>query len=90
MDMVSATSSHGPSESFGWEEWGGRNRWRVTASIIGPVAWLSFTLLYVGFWAQGFSLFQSVVVVLVSALLLGGVMGSLWTWWAPSRGFMTK
>jgi hypothetical protein len=56
-------------------------RWRILASIAGPIAWLCFTLLYVGFWAQGFSVLQSVVVILVSALILAGVMGVLWTAW---------
>lgn len=58
-------------------------RWRVLASIIGPVAWICFTLLYVGFWASGFSLFQSIIVILVSVIILGGVMGVLWTSWGP-------
>jgi len=53
-------------------------RARIVASILGPVAWLSFTLLYVGFWAQGFSLFQSLVVILVSIIILAGLMGALW------------
>lgn len=61
-------------------------RWRILASILGPVAWLSFTLLYVGFWATGFSLFQSIIVILVSGIILGGVMGALWTSWAPRYG----
>jgi hypothetical protein len=53
----------------------------ILASIIGPIAWLSLTLLYVGFWARGFSLFQSVIVILVSALILAGIMGAIWTIW---------
>ena len=57
------------------------SRARIVASILGPVAWLSFTLLYVGFWAQGFSLFQSVIVILVSVIVLGGLMGALWASW---------
>jgi hypothetical protein len=66
-------------------------RWRVLASIIGPIAWLSFTLLYVGFWAQGYSLFQSVIVILVSLLILGGVMGVLWvTWGMDGRGWAER
>ena len=48
-------------------------------SILGPVAWLSFTLLYVAFWATGFTLFQSVVVILVSLIVLAGVMGAAWS-----------
>jgi hypothetical protein len=57
------------------------SRARIVASILGPVAWLSFTLLYVGFWAQGFSLFQSVIVILVSVIILAGLMGALWASW---------
>lgn len=58
-----------------------RMRLPVLLSILGPIVWMVFTLLYVGFWANGFSLFQSFVVVLVSLLILGGVMGSIWTVW---------
>jgi hypothetical protein len=61
------------------------SRARVVASILGPVAWLSFTLLYVGFWAQGFTLFQSVIVVLVSVIILAGLMGALWASWGMRR-----
>ncbi len=53
-------------------------RRRVLASIVAPVAWLSLTLLYVGFWAHGFSLFQSIIVVIVSILVLFAVMATLW------------
>jgi hypothetical protein len=56
-------------------------RWRVLASLLGTLAWLIFTLLYVGFWAHGFSLFQSVIVILVSLLILLGVLGSTWMVW---------
>lgn len=66
-----------------WEGYAPGLRARLVISIVAPVAWLSFTLLYVGFWATGFTVFQSVVVLLVSALILAGVMGGLWTWWGP-------
>lgn len=59
----------------------------ILLSILGPVAWLCFTLLYVGFWAQGFSLFQSVIVILVSVILLAGVMGGSWAAWGARRHF---
>lgn len=61
-------------------------RARIVASILGPVAWLSFTLLYVGFWAKGFTLFQSVIVILVSVIILAGLMGALWA----SLGFRNR
>jgi hypothetical protein len=55
--------------------------YRVVALIVGPVAWLCLTLLYVAFWARNFTLFQSVVVVLVSIILLAGLMAALWASW---------
>lgn len=62
-------------------EWGEGMRWGVLLSIIGPIAWLCFTLLYVAFWAQGFTLFQSVILILVSLLVLGGILGTAWAAW---------
>jgi hypothetical protein len=62
-------------------------RARVVGSILGPVAWLSFTLLYVGFWAQGFTLFQSVIVILVSVIILAGLMAALWASWGMRRHY---
>ncbi len=79
MAQVSAVSN-GPARSDWARPWAGW-RWRILVSILGPVAWLSFTLLYVGFWATGFTLFQSVIVILVSVILLAGLMGAIWTTW---------
>lgn len=52
--------------------------WRLALSILLPTGWLSFTLLYVGFLAPGFSLFQSIIVILVSLIILAGTLGTLW------------
>lgn len=52
--------------------------WRILLSILLPTAWLSLTLLYVGFWAPSFSLFQSLIVIAVSIILLGGILGATW------------
>jgi hypothetical protein len=56
-------------------------RVRVAASILLGVGWLSFVLLYAGFWVDGYSLFQSIVIVLVSMLVLAGIMGAMWASW---------
>jgi len=53
-------------------------KYRIVASILVPVGWLSATLLYLAFWAHGFSLFQNVVLVVVSILVLFGVMAGIW------------
>lgn len=51
---------------------------RVLASIAATVGWLSLTLLYVAFWAQGFTLFQRVVVLVVSLLVLAAFLMGAW------------
>jgi hypothetical protein len=55
-----------------------RLRTAVVATIVAAVGWISFTLLYVAFWAHGFSLFQSIVVIVVSLVVLGGAMAAAW------------
>lgn len=81
--MAEATAPESTKVRSEWDRPSAGFRARIVGSILGPVAWLSFTLLYVGFWATGFSLFQSVIVILVSVIVLGGVMGALWTSWGP-------
>lgn len=53
-------------------------RRRALASLAVCVGWVSFTLLYLAFWAHDFTLFQSIVVALVSLLLLGGILLGAW------------
>lgn len=67
-----------------WKRFAEEVRWHRIAWILLPVVWLSLTLLYVGFWATGFTLVQSAIVLIVSVLLLGGFMGALWTAWDHS------
>ncbi len=81
--MSTASVSKESTPGSGWEDAPKGLRWRMTVSLIVPIAWLCVTLLYVGFWASGFTLFQSIILILVSALVMGGVMGSIWMAWGP-------
>ena len=56
-------------------------RMRVGMSIVLGIGWLIFILLYAGFWSGDFSLFQSIVILIVSFLVLGGVLGAMWASW---------
>jgi len=53
-------------------------RVRVLVSIAASVGWISLTLLYLAFWAQGFSWIQSIVIVVVSILVLTAVLLGSW------------
>jgi hypothetical protein len=68
------------SSSFRYERYDllGRLRRRILVSIAASVSWLSAVLLYLAFWAQRFSLFQDIVVVVVSLLVLAGVLLGAW------------
>jgi len=58
--------------------------WRVAASILAPVLWLSGVLLYFAFWAHGLSLLQGIVVGVVAVITLFGVMAAMWVSWGMS------
>jgi len=63
-------------------------RLRVLTSIAASVGWLSLTLLYLAFWTHGFSLVQSIVIVVVSLLVLAAVL--LGSWISFGLGFVGR
>lgn len=81
--MAATNVTRETASKTGWEDAPRGLRWRMTISLIVPIVWLCVTLLWVGFWATGFTLFQSIIVILVSALIMGGVLGSVWMAWGP-------
>jgi len=56
----------------------GSIRLRILGSLAASVGWICLTLLYVAFWAHGFSLFQSIVLVVVSLLVLAAFLLGAW------------
>lgn len=68
------------SDALRWHGTGlfGRLRRRVLATIAAGTAWLSLVLVFLAFWATGFSLLQDIVVVVVSLLVLTAVVLGLW------------
>jgi hypothetical protein len=68
------------TNSFHYERYDllGRLRRRILVSIAASVTWISAVLLYLAFWAQHFSLFQDIVVIFVSILVLTGFLIGAW------------
>lgn len=65
-----------------WPGWARKGmRWRTSLTIVLGTAWLVFILLYAGFWARYFDLFQNIVIFFVSLVLLFGGIGALWAAW---------
>ena len=51
----------------------------VTIGVI--ILWALFMLLYVLFWSNGFNLFQNIVLILLSLVVVGGVIALMWVTW---------
>jgi len=58
----------------------------IALSIVGVVAWLVFILLYALYWSSGFSLFQNIIVTVVSFLIAGLLIGLMWMPWFHLTG----
>lgn len=52
--------------------------WRVALSIIMGVGWLAFFVIWLAFWAGGYTIYQNIAIFIVSILVLGGVLGASW------------
>ena len=55
----------------------------IVASILGVAGWLVFILLYALYWSKGFSLFQNLIVTVVSFAIAGLLIGAMWVAFAP-------
>ncbi len=62
--------------------------WRVALTIGIVAAFLVGSLLYVGFYAEGYSLFQKIIVVVVALVVALAIIAIAWTTWAGKYGYM--
>jgi len=56
----------------------GAIRRRILLSIAASAGWLSLVLLFLAFGATGLSLFQDIVVIVVSLIVLAAVIVASW------------
>ena len=56
-------------------------RWRAIASIIIVFGWVLFILLFAGFWADKFTLFQNIVIFFASVIAAIGLLAVMWAAW---------
>lgn len=76
-----------------WERYrrtGGRqsNRYEgpiapVVVSILAVLGWAIFILLYALFWSTSFSIFQNIIVAIVSLIITGLLIGLMWILLSP-------
>ena len=56
----------------------------IVGSILGVIAWLVFILLYALYWSKGFSLFQNIIVTIVSITIDCLAISLMWLVWLRS------
>ncbi len=61
---------------------------RIVGTILVFTAFLVGSLIYVGFYTSGYTLFQRIVVVLVALILATATVAIMWVSWAGRRGWI--
>lgn len=61
-------------------------KWRIILSIILPFAAIIFLIIWFWFYAQPYSVWQNIAVILVTLLIIGGILGSAWARWGIKHG----
>ncbi|HET7405374.1 MAG TPA: hypothetical protein VFJ63_04580 [Candidatus Bathyarchaeia archaeon] len=62
--------------------------WRIIATILTLTVFLVGTLIFVGFYTDGYTLFQKIIVFLVGFILSIATVSIIWVAWASRRGWM--
>ena len=62
-------------------------RWRVALSIIVGIGWLIFLILWLGFFAGDFNVYQNIAIFLVSLLGIAVILGPAWAHWGMKYGW---
>jgi amino acid transporter len=60
--------------------------WRVSLSIIVFFALIVFLVVWLFFYADAFTLYQNLAVLLAAILIFIGIMGSAWAHWGIRYG----
>jgi peptidoglycan/LPS O-acetylase OafA/YrhL len=61
-------------------------KWRVGLSIALPFAAMIFLIIWFWSYAQPYNVWQNIAVMLVTLLVIGGVLGSVWARWGIKHG----
>jgi len=62
-------------------------KWRLQLSIIIPLASLVFLIIWFWFYATPFTIWQNIAVILITLLIIGGILGSIWTRWGMKNSW---
>ena len=57
----------------------------IVVTLVAGICWAIFMLLHVLFWSPNFDLFQNIVIIFLSVVVAGCVMGLIWVFWIFRR-----
>lgn len=77
--VASEEAKDGGPWGQGWEH--SRPLGGILLTFLAIIAWLVFILLFALYWSRGFSLFQDIIVTLVTLVITGLVIGMGWVVW---------
>jgi len=76
------------------EEWEGEmppgGAAKVAVSIVAGVGWLIFLILFLAFYAEGFSIYENLAIVFASLLVMYAILGPMWAYWRIKTGRARK
>jgi hypothetical protein len=64
--------------------------WKIVLTLLIMAVFLIGSLVYVGFYANGYSLFQKIVVFLIALIAAGVIISIMWVVWAGSKGLIRE
>ena len=62
-------------------------KWRVQTSIIIPFLAMIFLIIWFWFYATPFSVWQNIAVLLITLLVVGGLLGTIWARWGMKNSW---
>jgi hypothetical protein len=57
----------------------------IVVTLVAIICWAIFMLLDILFWSQNYSLFQNVVIFIISIVVTGCIIGLMWVFWVFRR-----
>ena len=61
-------------------------KWRIAVSIVLPFIAIIFLICWFWEYAEPYTVWQNIAVLLVTLLIIGGVLGAIWARWGMKHG----
>lgn len=61
-------------------------KWRIATSIVLPFLAIIFLISWFWYYAEPYTVWQNIAVLLVVLLVIGGILGAIWARWGMKHG----